>query len=188
MANTAVFGIYRNRAHLEDGLERMRMAGFRAEDISVLMPENLGNKDLAPEKSSKSPEGATAGGATGAILGGTLGWLAGIGALTIPGIGPFLAAGPIVAALGGVGAGAAIGGLAGGLIGLGIPEYEVKRYEGRVRAGGILVSVHCDNGDWTTRAKQLLEQTGAEEIASTSESSADFAASERPMPRGMANR
>ena len=156
--------------------------------MSVLLPENIGNKDLAPEKSSKSPEGAAAGGATGAIVGGALGWLVGIGALTIPGIGPFVAAGPIVAALGGVGAGAAIGGLTGALIGFGIPEYEVKRYEGRIREGALLLSVHCDNGNWTKQAKGILEQTGAENIASAGEASADFAVTKRPIPRGMRDR
>src|SRR5205085_2488345 len=139
----------------------LRNAGFRSTDISVLFPENLGNKDLAHEKSTKAPEGATTGGASGGVIGGALGWLAGIGALAIPGLGPFVAAGPIMGLLSGLGAGAAVGGIAGALVGMGIPEYEAKRYEGRVREGGILLSVHSDNSDWTKRARQILEQTGA---------------------------
>jgi hypothetical protein len=178
--NTAAFGIYKTRTGAENAVDVFQSAGFRAEDISVLLPENLGSKDLKTEKSTKAPEGATAGATTGAVVGGTLGLLAGIGLLAIPGLGPFIAAGPIVAALSGVGAGGVVGGLTGGLIGLGIPEYEAKRYEGRVKEGGILVSIHCDNSDWTKKAKTLLEQTGAEDISSTGESSADFDKSDRP--------
>jgi hypothetical protein len=178
--NTAAFGIYKTRTSTENAVEALQRAGFRAEDISVLLPENVGSKDLKTEKSTKGPEGATAGATTGAVVGGTLGLLAGIGLLAIPGLGPFIAAGPIVAALSGIGAGGVVGGLTGGLIGLGIPEYEAKRYEGRVKEGGILVSIHCDNSDWTKKAKTLLEQTGAEDISSTGESSADSDKSDRP--------
>ena len=181
--NTAVFGIYNSRGAVEEAVDHLRNAGFRSTDISILFPENTGNKDLGHEKSTKAPEGATAGGVTGGVIGGTLGWLAGIGALAIPGIGPFIVAGPIVAALSGIGAGAAIGGIAGALAGLGIPEYEAKRYEGRVRDGGILLSVHADDSRWTRRAKQVLEQTGAHDIASTGEAAADFAQSDKPYPR-----
>ena len=117
------------------------------------------------------------------MLGGGLGWLVGIGALAIPGVGPFIAAGPIMAALAGAAVGAAAGGLTGALIGLGIPEYEAKRYEGRIKGGGILLSVHTDDSDWTKRAKDILEQTGAQDISSTSEARADFAKSDKPMPR-----
>jgi hypothetical protein len=120
-------------------------------------------------------------------VGGALGWLAGIGALAIPGLGPFIAAGPIMAALAGAGVGGTVGGIGGALIGLGIPEYEAKRYEGRVKQGGILLSVHADSSDWTKRAKDILEQTGAQDIASTGEASADFAKSDRPMPRSIAS-
>ncbi len=184
--NLAVFGIFQNRAHVEEAVTHLQRSGFRAEDVSVLLPENLGNKDLAHEKSTKSPEGAAVGGATAGLLGGALGWLAGIGALAIPGIGPFIAAGPILAALAGLGAGAAIGGVAGALLGMGIPEYEAKRYEGRVKSGGILMSVHCDNGDWADRAIQILKNAGGDDVASTAEAGADFAKSDKPVPRGTA--
>jgi hypothetical protein len=181
--NTAVFGIYPTYAAVESGVTALRTAGFRNTDISVLFPENAGTKDFAHEKGTKAPEGAATGAGTGAVLGGALGWLAGIGALAIPGVGPFIAAGPIMAALAGVGVGGAVGGVAGALIGMGIPEYEAKRYEGRIKEGGILLSVHCDSSDWTKRAKDILEQTGAQDIASTGEASADYAKSDRPMPR-----
>jgi hypothetical protein len=183
MKNTAVFGIYRDRQHAEQGVDALRMAGFRNSDVSVLLPDNVGTKDFAHEKNTKVPEGATTGGTSGAVLGGALGWLAGIGALAIPGVGPFIAAGPIMGALAGAGVGGAVGGLIGALVGMGIPEYEAKRYEGRVKEGGILLSVHCDNSDWAKRAKEILKNTGAEDISSTSEASADFAVSDKPMPR-----
>jgi hypothetical protein len=186
VSNTAVFGLYPSRPAVEEAVDALQSAGFRSTDISVLLPENLGTKDFAHEKNTKAPEGATAGGVSGAVIGGTLGWLAGIGMLAIPGIGPLLAAGPIVAALAGAGAGGALGGITGALVGMGIPEYEAKRYEGRVKSGGILLSIHSDNMDWTKRAKQILGRTGAEDISSTSEASADFAKSDKPMPRGTA--
>ena len=181
--NTAVFGIYPNYSSVETAVDALKMAGFRNTDISVLFPENVGTKDFAHEKGTKAPEGATAGGGTGAVVGGTLGWLAGIGAIAIPGVGPFIAAGPIVAALAGAGAGGALGALTGGLIGMGIPEYEAKRYEGRIRKGGILLSVHCDESDWVKRAKDILERTGAEDVDSAGEASADYAKTDRPLPR-----
>ena len=181
--NTAVFGIYPSRSALETGLEALKNAGYRATDLSVLMPDNLGNKDLVHEKNSKSPEGAATGAVSGAVLGGALGWLAGIGALAIPGFGPLIAAGPIMAALACLGAGGALGGFTGALVGMGIPEYEAKRYQGRVRDGGILLSVHCDTSEWTSRAEKILEATGAQDISSTSESSADFAETDRPVRR-----
>ncbi len=167
--NTAVFGIYPNRTNVESAVDTLKAAGFRNSDISVLFPENTGTKDFAHEKETKAPEGATAGAGTGALLGGGLGWLVGIGALAIPGLGPFIAAGPIVAALAGARAGGAIGGLTGALIGMGIPEYEAKRYEGRVKDGGILLSVHSDDSQWTKRAKEILERTGAQDVSSTGE-------------------
>src|SRR5947209_6450360 len=153
--NTAVFGIYRDRAHVEEAVDSMRAAGFRNTDISVLFPQNAGTKDFAHEKHTKAPEGATTGAGTGAVVGGALGWLAGIGAIAIPGLGPFIAAGPIVAALAGAGAGGAVGGVVGALVGLGIPEYEAKRYEGRIKSGGILLSVHCDDSKWAAKAKKI---------------------------------
>jgi hypothetical protein len=141
------------------------------------MPENLGQRQIGTEKSSKAPEGATAGASTGAVLGGALGLLAGIGALAIPGVGPLIAAGPIMAGLAGLGVGGAVGGFTGALIGLGIPEYEAKRYEGRIKQGGILLSVHCDTSDQIKRAKETLKVAGAEDVSSTGESSADVKAS-----------
>jgi len=181
--NTAVFGIYSTTNALANGLAGLKEKGFRNTDISVLYPDNIGSKDLAHEKSTKAPEGASAGAGTGAAIGGILGWLVGIGAVAIPGLGPFIAAGPILAALAGMGAGGALGGITGALIGLGIPEYEAKRYEGRIRKGGILLSVHCDDSDWTKKAKMVLEETGADDISSTGEATADYAKSDRPLPR-----
>ena len=181
--NTAVFGIYQDRATVESAVDMLRQAGFRNTDISVLFPYNEGTKDFAAEKKTKAPEGTAAGAGTGAVVGGTLGWLAGIGALAIPGLGPFIAAGPIMAALAGVGVGGAIGGVTGALIGMGIPEFEAKRYEGRIKEGGILLSVHSDNSDWTKKAKDILERRGAQDVASAGEASADFSKSDRPMPR-----
>jgi len=181
--NTAVFGIYRDRLGVENAVDTLRQEEFRNTDISVLFPENAGTKDFAHEKNTKAPEGATAGATSGAVIGGGLGWLAGIGALAIPGLGPLIAAGPIVALLAGAGAGGTLGGLTGALIGLGIPEYEAKRYEGRVKQGGILLSVHCDDSKWTKRAKEILEHTGADDISSTGEARADYSKTDRPMRR-----
>jgi heat induced stress protein YflT len=183
--NTAVFGIYPTYTSVEMAVDTLQSAGFRNTDISVLFPDNAGSKDFAHVKGTKAPEGATAGAGTGAVVGGALGWLAGIGALAIPGAGPFIAAGPIVAALAGVGAGGAIGGIAGALIGMGIPEYEAKRYEGRIKKGGALLSVHCDDAEWTKNAKVILERTGAQDIASTGEAAADYDKSDKPFPRAV---
>jgi len=181
--NTAVFGIYRGRADAEAAVDALTDQGFRPTDISVLMPDNVGTKDFAHEKSTKAPEGAATGAGTGAIIGGTLGLLAGIGALAIPGVGPFIAAGPIMGALAGAGTGGVAGGLIGALIGMGIPEYEAKRYEGMVKEGKILLSVHCDNSDWVKRAKDTLERTGGADIASAGEASGDYANSDKPKIR-----
>jgi len=181
--NTAAFGIYTTREAVEEGIECLRQASFRNEDISILFPENVGNKDFAHVKASKAPEGASTGAATGGVIGGVLGWLAGIGAIAIPGVGPFIAAGPIMAALAGVGVGGAVGGIAGGLVGLGIPEYEAKRYEGRIKKGGYLISIHCDDSKWVSKAKKILEDTGAEDISSTGEATADYAKTDKPLHR-----
>jgi hypothetical protein len=170
---TAVFGIYKGIMQAEQAVDRIVASGFSSNDISVLLPDNQSSKEFAHEKNTKAPEGTTTGVATGGVLGGTLGLLAGIGALAIPGVGPFIAAGPIMGALAGVGVGGAVGGLIGALVGLGIPEYEAKRYEGRIKDGGVLLSVHCDTSDEITRAKELLKRTGAEDIASTGEASSD---------------
>ncbi len=181
--NTAVFGIYRDRTQAEEAVDALRAAGFRNSDVSALFPDNMGSKDLAHEKNTKAPEGVAAGGVSGGVMGGALGWLAGIGALAIPGFGPFIAAGPIMGALAGAGAGGAVGGLIGALVGVGIPEYEAKRYDGRVREGGILLSVHCDDAVWTKRAREILQNSGASDISETGEAHADFAQSDKPKLR-----
>jgi hypothetical protein len=170
----AAFGLFPDRASLEQAIGLLRGAGFRNSDVSVLMPESPGTKDLAVEAHSKAPEGATAGAAAGAVVGGVMGWLIGIGALAIPGIGPFIAAGPIVAALAGMGAAGTAGSLIGALIGVGIPEYEAKRYEGRLRKGHLLLSVHCDDSKWARKATDLMKQAGGEDISSTAEAHADY--------------
>lgn len=167
--NTAVFGIFPSLATAEHGVDALIAAGFRSDDVSVLAPDKNATKELAAEKNTKAPEGTTTGVVAGGALGGTLGLLVGIGALAIPGLGPFIAAGPIMATLAGLGAGAATGGLIGALVGMGIPEYEAKRYEGRVKDGGVLLSVHCDDSKWIGKAKDILKSAGAEDIASSGE-------------------
>ncbi len=181
--NTSVFGIYSDSPQVEEAVDTLRLDGFRVEDLSVLVPESSGWKSLAHEKSSKAPEGAATGMGAGAVIGGALGWLAGIGLLSIPEFGPLLAAGPIIGALAGAGAMGTAGGIAGALIGLSIPEYEARRYAGRLKEGGILVSVHCDDAEWVKRARTILRATGARDIAAASEARADYAASDRPVLR-----
>ena len=173
---TAVFGIYPTTSQAERSVDRLMASGFTSDDISVLLPDHNSTKEFAHEKNTKAPEGTTTGVAASGAIGGTLGLLAGIGALAIPGVGPLIAAGPIMGALAGLGVGGAVGGLIGALVGMGIPEYEAKRYEGRIKDGGVLLSVHCDTSDQITRAKDLLKQTGAEDISSSGESSADYPA------------
>jgi hypothetical protein len=169
-----VFGIYPTRTAVEDATDSLVRAGFPAPDISVLLPESLGGlKEMGTEKATKAPEGTAAGVATGGVIGGTLGVLAGIGLLAIPGLGPFIAAGPIMAGLAGLGVGGAVGGFTGALIGMGIPEFEAKRYEGRLQKGGIPLSVHCDTADEIKRAKDVLKATNAEDVSSTGEASVD---------------
>jgi hypothetical protein len=169
----SVFGIYPNLTQAERAVDALVRSSFSNDDISVLAPDQQGTKDFAHEKHTKAPEGATTGMAAGGALGGTLGLLAGIGALAIPGLGPFIAAGPIMGALAGLGAGSAVGGLVGALVGMGLPEYEAKRYEGRVKGGGVLLSVHCASSEEIKSAKTILEQTGAEDISSSSEESGE---------------
>ena len=166
---TAVFGLYSSVDRAERAVDELVAAGFDNADVSVLIADNQSSKDFAHEKQTKAPEGATTGVTAGGTIGGTLGLLAGIGALAIPGVGPFIAAGPIMGALAGVGVGGAVGGLVGALVGMGIPEYEAKRYEGRVKEGGVLLSVHCDTSEDITRAKDILKRTGANDIASAGE-------------------
>jgi hypothetical protein len=170
----AAFGLFRDRPSLEQAIELLRSAGFRNSDISMLMQESPGTKDLAHEAHSKAPEGATAGAAAGAVVGGVMGWLIGIGVLAVPGVGPVVAAGPIVATLAGMGAAGTAGGLIGALIGVGIPEYEAKRYEGRLRKGHLLLSVHCDDSKWAKKATDLLKQAGGEDVATSAEAHADY--------------
>lgn len=171
--NTAVFGIYRSSEYAERGVESLISAGFPSSDISVLLPDSTSTREFAHHKDTKAPEGTATGATAGGILGGTLGVLAGVGALAIPGLGPFIAAGPIMAGLAGLGVGGAVGGLVGALIGMGIPEYEAKRYEGRVKDGGTLLSVHCESSEGVSRAKDVLKASGAEDIASSGESSGE---------------
>jgi hypothetical protein len=180
---TAVFGIYSTIPQAEHAVDALIQARFSNADVSVLLPDHQSTKDFAHEKHTKAPEGTTTGVAAGGTIGGTLGLLAGIGALAIPGVGPFIAAGPIMGALAGLGVGGAVGGLVGALVGMGIPEYEAKRYEGRVKEGGILLSVHCATSEEITRAKDVLKRTGAADIASTGEKSVGAYASTTPDSR-----
>src|SRR5579871_1568145 len=168
--NTAVFGIYRDVSQAESAVDALIAAGFPSATISVLLADTRSTQAFATEKETKAPEGTAAGVTAGGVIGGTLGVLAGIGALAIPGVGPFIAAGPIMAGLAGLGVGGAVGGLVGALVGMGIPEYEAKRYEGRVKDGGVLLSVHCETSDQISRAKDVLKASGAEDIASAGES------------------
>lgn len=165
----SIFGILHAREEAESIIERLKNAGFTSNDISMLFADTAGSKDFAHEHSTKAPEGTSTGGATGFVVGGVLGWLAGIGSLAIPGLGPFIAAGPIMAALSGAAVGTAIGGIAGALIGMGIPEYEARRYESKVREGNILVSVHAENHEMAERARDILKAFHAADIASGSE-------------------
>lgn len=173
----AVLGIYQSRSQVERAVDTLKADGFSASDISVLMPDRSGSQDFAHTKGTKAPEGAATGASAGAVIGGTLGVLVGIGALAIPGVGPFIAAGPIMAAMAGAGVGGAVGGITGALIGLGIPEYEAKRYEGFVKSGGILLSVHADTSEEVLKAKKCLETTGAQDISSTGETKGEWKSS-----------
>jgi len=167
----AVFGIAKSESQAVRIADSLKAAGFSNNDVSVLFPDKSGTRDFAHEQHTKAPEGAATGAGSGAVLGGALGWLVGIGALAIPGVGPFIAAGPIMAALAGAGVGAAAGGLTGALIGMGIPEFEAKRYEGKIKRGNILMSVHTYDSAQRDRAKQIFTDGGAEDISYTGEAS-----------------
>ena len=175
-----VFGIFATRTSTETAADSLVKAGFPAVDISVLLPESLGGaNEMGTEKVTKAPEGTAAGVTSGGIIGGTLGVLAGVGLLAIPGLGPFIAAGPIMAGLAGLGVGGAVGGVTGALIGVGVPEFEAKRYEGRLKDGRILLSVHCDTSEEIKRAKDLLKAMGADDVSSTGEASTSSTSTER---------
>jgi hypothetical protein len=171
MANRAVFCIAKSELQAIDIVDGLKASGFSSGDVTVLFPDKGASRDFAHEQKTKAPEGATAGASTGGVLGGALGWLAGIGTLAIPGLGPFIAAGPIMGALSGAAAGAAVGGIAGALIGMGIPEHEAKLYEGKVRGGNILISVHTEDGEERRRAKDVFEGAGAEDVSTKQEAS-----------------
>jgi hypothetical protein len=175
----AVFCIAKTEGQAQRIVVDLKDAGFSNNDISVLFPDKTGTRDFAHEHNTKAPEGATTGATTGGLLGGALGWLAGIGSLAIPGVGPFIAAGPIMAALSGAAVGATVGGLTGALVGMGIPEFEAKRYEGRIREGNYLISVHTEDSDQSKRAKEIFERAGAEDIASAGEANAPREAASR---------
>ena len=186
--NRAVFGIYGSTAQTERAVNALIEAGFASQDVSVLMPDQQSTREFAVTKETKAPEGAAAGATTGGVLGGALGVLVGLGSLAIPGVGPLIAAGPLVAGLAGLGAGGAVGGLIGALAGLGIPEYEARRYEGRVKDGGVLLSVHCETPGEILRAKEVLQSTGASDIASSGESAGARAPTAPPTHQSGAGR
>lgn len=182
MSKKSVFCIAATRVQAERIVERLKASNFSNNDISVLFPDKDTTHDFAHEKSTKAPEGAMAGAGTGGVIGGALGWVVGIGALAIPGVGPFIAAGPIIAALSGVAAGAALGGITGGLIGLGIPEIEAKRYDGKIKEGNILLSVHTENSEEITRAKQIFSDCDAEDICVTGDAAVPKETARTPSP------
>jgi len=183
MKNMAVFAILRDRPHAEAGVKALVDSGFREEDVSVLMADNVGAKDFAHEKHSKAPEGTALGALLGLLIGGTFGLLLGLGTIVIPVLASYAANGPIMCALAGVGAGGVLGGFIGMLIGFGIPEFEAKRYAGLIKEGRSLLSVHCDRTEWASRAKNVLKSVGAQHIATTTESNAGFAAAQKPSIR-----
>lgn len=164
-----VYGLFETRAALETAVGRLKAEGFSSSDISTLLPSIDGDKEFNPEPDSKANEDSAVGAAGGAVLGGALGWLAGIGTLSIPGLGPFVAAGPILALLGGAGLGGALGGIAGALVGMGLPENEAKHFESVVQTGGLLLSVHAGQGDWMDKAKTIFKECGAHDVSATTD-------------------
>jgi|SRR5579875_795668 len=181
--NTGVFGTYSTYAGVQSAADALKTAGFRSTDIAALVPENQGSKDLALEKHTKAPEGFMTGAIIGGVIGGILGWLFGSGTIALSGLEPLVNAGTVVATLAGIGALGVLGGVIGGFRGLGAPEYQAKRYAGRKKTGGLLLSVHCDGPEWLKRAKETLKVTGAENIAAAREAGADYAESDKPLAR-----
>jgi hypothetical protein len=181
--NTSVMGIYPDRTTLSDAINVLHKAGYRATDISVLSSDNQGSKDFGLEQRTRALTGAATGAAVGAVIGAALAWLASTQNLAIPNLGPLVAAGPVLAALAGAGAGSALGWILGLLAGVCLPEYVAKRYAGRIRRGGILMSVHCDSREWCDRAKKALKNTGARNISSATESAADYGTTDQPTER-----
>jgi len=186
--NTSVIGIYPDRKTVSDAINVLHKAGYRATDISVLSSDNQGTKDFGHEKHNRAAQGAATGAAAGAVVGAALGWLASTQTVAIAGLGQLIAAGPVLAALAGAGAGGALGWIAGWIAGLPLTEYVAKRYAGRIRRGGILLSVHCDSGEWCSRAKKTLKDTGARDISSASETAADYGTTDKPTERAPAER
>ena len=185
--NTSVIGVYEDRTTVSDAIAVLHNAGYRATDIAVLSSDNPGSKDFAHEKHTKAPQGAATGSAVGAAAGAAVAWFVSIQTVTATvGFAPLVAAGPVVAALAGAGAGGALGWVVGWLAGLRLPEYLAKRYAGRVRRGGILLSVHCDSPEWCDRAKKMLKDTGARDISSASETAADYGTTDKPTERAPA--
>jgi hypothetical protein len=184
--NTSVMGIYPDRTTVSDAINVLRKAGYRAADISILSSDNQGSKDFGHEKRTKALEGAATGAAAGAVVGAALAWFISIQTVTITVLGSLVAAGPVLAGLAGAGAGGALGWIAGLLAGLRLPEYVAKRYAGRIRRGGILLSVHCDSQEWCGRAKKTLKDTGARHISSSSEAAADYGTTDKPTERAPA--
>ncbi len=184
--NTSVMGIYPDRTTVSDAINVLQKAGYRRTDISVLSSDNQGSKDFAFEQRRKGLEGAATGAAAGAVIGAVVAWFVSVQMVTIAALGSLVAAGPLLAAVAGAGAGGAVGWIGGFLAGMGLPEYVAKRYAGRIRRGGILVSVHCDSPEWCTRAKKTLTDTGARNISSASESSADYGTTDKPTERAPA--
>jgi hypothetical protein len=184
MNSFSVFGMYSSRENAENAVDRLVAECFKREEISVLLRDRVESKAFAHEKNTKAPEGATTGAVAGGVIGGALGLLAHIGVLAIPGLGPLIAAGPVIAALTGIGSGGMLGGFIGALVGMGIPEYEAKRYEGKIREGGILLSVRCDNANAVSRAQTVLKETGADDVASAAEIRSDLNTPDKTITRG----
>jgi hypothetical protein len=184
--NISVMGIYPDRTTVSDALSVLHKAGYRATDISVLSSDNQGSKDFAVEKRTKALDGSAVGAAAGAVIGAAFAWLVSSQTVTIASMGPLVAAGPVLAVLAGAGTGGALGWIVGLLVGMGLPEYVAKRYAGRIRRGGILVSVHCDSPEWCDRAKKTLKDTGARNISSASEAAADYGTTDKPTERAPA--